>query len=409
MFKHIPLSVSLPLLSLLLLSNVRASAPASSPTAIAELICHTAHASACYPAIFHPTEHFQPIHDDQSVPAGLHIRINLATGLKEGRLNVPEPLGTPHSDLVIIDDQPLCSNVKEDGPVVELQDQSDADTRQGRRPYSPAASDVEESSLFYSSIAALHSTRPFSSRDLPALAALQDLAHSIHWGIALARDTAICQNLVSAIYPGIATSAEVRSAAALLLGTAIHSNPDALDALLSHPYSSDVSNTPVANVLAALGDSKQEDIMFKTRTVFLLSQLCQNVEQLRFFVQSEGLTTLFKLVELAKMSLDDGKDKFRAKVANFLYDRILSSIGSAKGLVLQPGSEIIGLQNEGLVKDLGLWCKAFVKASIMYKSVGMSAGNLSPAADTAYESIRETHQALMEGGICAAQPLQEQV
>lgn len=329
--------------------------------------------------------------------------MNLATGLKEARLNVPEPPGTPHADLVVIDDLPPRPSIEEDEPVAEepgLQDQSDPDTGFERGPYYPAAFDAEESSLFFSSIAVLHSATALSTAYLPALSALQDLAHSIHWGVALARDTAVCQYLVSAIDPGSGASVEVRAAAALLLGTAIHSNLDALDALLSHPYSSETGMTPVFNVLAALRDPEQEDMTLKTRSVFLLSQLCQNTEQLRIFVHSEGLNTLFDLFEPEKITLDDGKDKFRAKAANFIYDRILLSLGSANGLVSRSGSGISGLENDqALVEGLEPWCYAFTKALRKYKFVGMSAENLSPAAEAAYESIKEANQALREESV----------
>ena len=167
------LSVLPPVLSFLILSKAYGSAPTSSPPASTELICHTAHASECYPAIFQPTEHFQRIHDDQSIPIGLHVRINLATGIKEGRLNLPEPPGTPHADLLIIDDLPLPPNTEEHDTVVaipELQDQSVSSTPHERiGPYHPAAFNAADSSLFYSSITSLDATTALSDTDLPTL------------------------------------------------------------------------------------------------------------------------------------------------------------------------------------------------------------------------------------------------
>ena len=331
--------------------------------------------------------------------------MNLATGLKEARLNVPEPPGTPHADLVIIDDLPPRPSIEEDEPVAEipeLQDQSNPDAGYERGPYFPAAFDAEESSIFASSIATLHVTTALSVTDLPALSDLQDLAHSIHWGAALARETAVSQRLVSAVDPASAASAEVRSAATLLLGTAIHSNPDALGALLSH---SEARMDPLVNVLAALRDPEQDDMTLKTRTVFLLSQLCQSTEQLRVFVHSEGLLLLLDEFESETLTLDDGKDKFRAKAANFIYDRILSGLDSANGFVSLSGSQFSGLQdNPALVKGLERWCNAFPKALRKYESVGMGAKAHSPALDAAYESIKQTNQALREKslqfGIC---------
>ena len=398
----IRLSSVLPaLLPFILQSKVHGSAPVSSPPASTELICHTTLASECYPAIFQPTEHFQRIHDDQSIPPGLHVRINLATGLKEARLNVPEPPGTSHAELVIIDDLPPRPSIEEDDPAVEipeLQDQSDPDTEYERRePYHPAAFNTEESSLFYSSIITLQSITALSNRELPALSALQDLAHSIHWGVELARDSAVMQTLVSAINPRSAASSEVRSAAALLMGTAIHSNPDALEALLSHRYSSEAGRAPAAIVIAALRDPEQRDIMLRTRNVFLLSQLCQNTEQLLIFVHSRGLDTLLDLFETDQMTPDNGNDKFRAKVANFIYDRILSGLGNANGLLTQSGSENSALGNDQLLtKGLEPWCNAFTNTLEMYEMVGMTAEHLSPSVEAAFESVKEADLALKE-------------
>lgn len=381
-----------------LLRKVHGSAPAFSPSASTELICYTALASECYPAIFQPTEHFQRIHDDQSIPAGLHVRVNLATGLKEARLNVPESLGTSHAELVVIDELSSRPSTEEDDAVAgvpELQDQSDPDTGHERRgPYHPAASNAEESSLFFSSITTLHSTTSLSYTELSALTVLQDLAHSIHWGIALARDTAVCQMLVSAIDPGSDAPCEIRSAAALLLGTAVHSNPEALDAVLSHQYSSETGLTPAVTVLAALKAPDPGDLTIKTRNVFLLSQLCQNTGQLRIFVDSGGLDTLFGLFEPDRTTLDNGQDKFRAKAANFIYDRILCS---TTGLVSQSGLRASTLGNDhALMKGLKPWCSGFTRMLRVYELASMSAENLSAAADAAFESIKETKRALQE-------------
>ena len=323
--------------------------------------------------------------------------MNLATGLKEARLNIPEPPGTPHADLVVIDDVPHSSS-EEDVPLTQLKDQSQPDTGCERLgPYYPAAFNAEESSLFASSITALRSPTGLSNTDLPALSTLQDLAHSIHWGVRLARDTAACRSLVSAVDPGFGASDEIRSAAALLLGTAVHSNPDALDVLLSHRYPSEDRVTLVDTVLAALRDPETKNIVFKTRTVFLLSQLCQNAGQLRVFVHSRGLTTLLELFEPDRMTADVGKDKFRTKAANFIYDRILSGLGSKDGLATHSSLDNSAPENyQALIDGLEPWRDAFTQALKMYKIAGMSAEGLSSAANAANESITETNHSLAE-------------
>ena len=315
--------------------------------------------------------------------------MNLATGLKEARLNVPEPPETPHADLVIIDDPPPRPNIQKDlsvAELLELQDESHSDTRYERGPYHPAAFDVEESSLFSISIATLHSATTLSAADLPAISVLQDLAHSIHWGVALTRDAAVSQQLVAASFPEYPASNEVRSAAMLLLGTAIHSNPDALSALLSHSYLSEAHMSPVLNVLAVLRQPEQDDMTLKMRTVFLLSQLCQNTEQLGIFVRSEGLLTLSDLFRPGEMTSNDENHRFRAKAANFLHDRILCSLSGVDRLK----------QSQALTKGLESWCNTFTIALKGYKSVGTRGRAMSPAADAAYKSIEEANQKLRE-------------
>ena len=315
--------------------------------------------------------------------------MNLDTGLKEARLNVPEPPETPRADLVIIDDPPPRPNIQKDPSVaelLELQDESHSDTRYERGPYHPASFDVEESSLFSTSIATLHSASILSAADLPALSVLQDLAHSIHWGVALTRDATVSQQLVSAVFPGYPASNEVRSAAMLLLGTAIHSNPDALNALLSHSYLSEADMSPVLNVLAVLRQPEQDDMTLKTRAVFLLSQLCQNTEQLGIFVRSEGLLTLSDLFRAERMTLNDENHKFRAKAANFLHDRILCSLTGLDRLK----------HSQALVKGLEPWCNTFTIALRDYRFVGTREEAMSSVVDAAYKSIEEANQKLRE-------------
>ncbi len=65
------------------------SVASSSPATATDIICHTSDPADCYPRVFQPTENFQVVRDDQDLPPGLHIRLNLNTGLKEARLNIP--------------------------------------------------------------------------------------------------------------------------------------------------------------------------------------------------------------------------------------------------------------------------------------------------------------------------------
>ena len=79
------------LLTLVLATSSSSPSPLSSPSSADQLsqICPSSDPSSCYPSVFQPTLDFQPILEGQSIPRGLHVRLNMATGEKEARLNVP--------------------------------------------------------------------------------------------------------------------------------------------------------------------------------------------------------------------------------------------------------------------------------------------------------------------------------
>lgn len=65
------------------------TASSSASDTQADLICPTSNLAECYPRLFEPTKEFQQIKEGQQLPPGLHVRMNVYTGEKEARLNVP--------------------------------------------------------------------------------------------------------------------------------------------------------------------------------------------------------------------------------------------------------------------------------------------------------------------------------
>lgn len=85
------IALCLSLLSFFILSVSAASSPAEpSPSAKSDLICHTDNPAECYPKVFSATDEFQIVHDDQDLPPGLHVRMDIYTGTKEAKLNTPD-------------------------------------------------------------------------------------------------------------------------------------------------------------------------------------------------------------------------------------------------------------------------------------------------------------------------------
>ncbi|KAI4134967.1 MAG: hypothetical protein LQ347_001079 [Umbilicaria vellea] len=269
--------------------------------------------------MFQPTTSFQTVHDDQELPVGLHIRLNLETGQKEARLNVPMPDEVEvGSGLVIIDDkQPSVDGIADkfhhDQSVLK---QSVAD-HGPIRPPSPGSS---EGTLFAASISSLTSAPPLDPAGLIiTLETLEDLSHDLYWGVSLANDGAAVHRLID-IFDGGSEDPATRGLAALVLGTALQNNPAALSALMSH-YDGGVSNAiPIDQVLMALTLEKQPQVL--ARLVFLLSAMCQDPAQIARFEGQEGLSILLKAYDADHVE-SGTKDKLRGKIANFLVDHFV--------------------------------------------------------------------------------------
>ncbi|KAL5035150.1 hypothetical protein BDV3_004597 [Batrachochytrium dendrobatidis] len=97
--------------------------------------------SECYPMIFQATHEFQPIRPEQQLPKGLHIRINVATGLKEAKLvSSTETEGEPESMAVALSgsDQVVASNQDK---TIQLQSKPDEFTIDHGRNDAPIAAE----------------------------------------------------------------------------------------------------------------------------------------------------------------------------------------------------------------------------------------------------------------------------
>ena len=304
------------------LFTARAAIP--SPKAATDLICHTNHASECYPQTFQPTKNFQTVHDDQNLPPGLHVRMNLATGVKEARLNIPEPNeDVDTSALTIIDDFDLAGyqepNREADKNPMDTQQQ---DSRQ--QPFLPPQHDVAEGTLFSNSASTIKNPNSHTSVLLPAIESLEDLAHSYHWGLSLAKDGEIVHRLFQLLLP-TQLSLEIRSLATLVFGTAIHNNEAALTAALSHFYNDEWPEGPLEAVIMAL--LHEQSPLLLNRMLFLLSSLCQDQTQLQKFLEAGGIELLIKTYQAEPTTVGE-RHKLRKKVTHFVFDHLLPTEGT---------------------------------------------------------------------------------
>ena len=306
------------LLSLSTFLSARAATP--SPKAESNLICHTNHASECYPQIFQPTEKFQTVHDDQNLPPGLHVRMNLATGVKEARLNIPDPDDhVDASSLTIIDDSDLdgYQEPPEEAGSSAIKFQREEARQQ---PFLPPQHDIAEGTLFTSSASHIKHHAFTNDKDLlPALENLEDLSHSYHWGLSLAKDSQLIHKLFQLLLPSN-LPLEVRSLATLVFGTAIHNNQAALTVALSHFYNDEWPEGPLEAVIMAL--LHEQSPVLLNRMMFLLSSLCQDPTQLQAFLDAGGVELLIKTFNAEPQAVDD-RDKLRKKVTHFVLDHLM--------------------------------------------------------------------------------------
>ncbi|KAL9129764.1 MAG: hypothetical protein Q9217_001876 [Psora testacea] len=311
--------------------------PVPSPEASTDLICHTSDPAECYPALFCPTKDFQTVHADQSIPPGLHVRMNLATGLKEARLNMPEGGEGIPANIVVMDNLPVRREndqryVEDENRGLLVQDQtasynSYGDDYDKASPQRTSASTADEPSVLGLAASILNgSPTVMPQKYLEDLSTLTDLAHDLEWGLVLMQDEAFSKHITQMISLHRSNAnTEIRSAAALLLGTALQNNYDALEHFLKHPLQHNEVD-PITSIISALEQFANlhkvayDDILCTKRVVFLLSQLCKDEKQLRKFTAQNGPAILLRIYKDERLTKSDGGSTLPTKIQNFADD-----------------------------------------------------------------------------------------
>ncbi|KAL2070827.1 hypothetical protein VTL71DRAFT_13853 [Oculimacula yallundae] len=226
-------------LSLPILAQADASTPAASSV---DLICSTTNTTDCYPKVFEPTKDFQNIREGQDLPPGLHVRMNIWSGEKEARLNIPmegeegaidgvleipvDQLPTEQSVIVVPqpeDPEPETKPVPpKDAPVYEAAGKVS--------PPSPSSGSGDEITTFQKAMITIQmEARAFDS----ALDDLRELSHDIYYGLEITKDGPVLERLICLTlgYGTEKTPARENSRdhkAANIIASSIQNNPTAL-------------------------------------------------------------------------------------------------------------------------------------------------------------------------------------
>jgi len=188
------------------------------------LICHTSDPAECYPRVFQPTDEFQVVHEDQELPGGLHVRLNIWTGQKEAKINVPGEA------------DPALENLPVDRSVVvvDQEDHLQVPIPKGAPAYEPVGQVKEppiEAAGFWDSLAVLKKGTKGSTEFVGALSNLGELANDIYYGLKITEDAdavkALLCLMASEDQPRVLVS-DHRQSAARILGGALQNNPKAL-------------------------------------------------------------------------------------------------------------------------------------------------------------------------------------
>lgn len=195
-----------------------------------DLICHTSDPAECYPRIFQPTKEFQPVRDDQQLPKGLHVRLNIWTGQKEAKINVPgdndsslEGLAVDKA-VVIVDPEPGAAG------------QTAPKIPKGAPAYEAVGKVKEpehESGAFYDGLQMVKKGVSGSDEAFDkALDGLEDLSHDLYYGLKIAEDADAVKSLFCLMtHPQVPVVEGAvprdQQAAAILAGT-LSNNPKAL-------------------------------------------------------------------------------------------------------------------------------------------------------------------------------------
>ncbi|KAF2968229.1 hypothetical protein GQX73_g5324 [Xylaria multiplex] len=214
------------------------SPPAASPAAEPELICHTNNPAECYPKVFSATEEFQIVHDDQDLPPGLHVRLDVQTGQKQAKLYNPD------------EENPALAGLPVDQGVIVL----DAEPAQDEKPRIPAGAPAyepigivkapQEKNEEFSEALQTIKTSSKNQQSVKAsildeaLQLLDDLSHDLYYGLQIAEDVEVVQSLFCLLFRRDEDEGDGRSLtkradflASSVLSAAVGNNAKALDAI----------------------------------------------------------------------------------------------------------------------------------------------------------------------------------
>lgn len=267
----------LPYVTLLLLASVISARIIDSS---AELICPSESPLDCYPQLFEPTNQWQVVREGQQIPPGLHVRVNLETGLEEARLLQQDDLS--NAEVVLVDtdtDKTPELDLNSDEVKQKLQETIN-EYRERKKAFSKNKISHADLTDFDLSVNEIVGYQPGDStyRLEQALSTLSELGHDIEFGAKLA-DNAVIIHSMTGLAEEMLSSTEkisnpinVRLAELIyrVIGSSLRNNPEAVEAALDKQPVSFVDG-----LFSLLSDLKIPDVI-KKRALGIVQALAAN-------------------------------------------------------------------------------------------------------------------------------------
>ncbi|EFW99568.1 sls1 protein precursor-like protein [Grosmannia clavigera kw1407] len=315
------------------------------------LICHTDKAAECYPRLFEATNEFQRLHDDQDIPAGLHVRLNVWTGEKEAKLynasedSTAELEGLPVDRAVVLVDQPGSGEADADAEeeaarrIPKGAPEYDA-VGAVKEPVGGEGKDDGDAISFADAVAVVKGVGlryeranevvadAERMRFIEALEQLGEFAHDIYYGSRLAEDkdaTRLLLCLMTADDDGLGGVAQQQAGA--IVAAAVQNNPTALRGVereweqhKTAPCSHE--STLGEGVFKALGAAGDVSPAWVRSRLSAINGLIRSETIMQDFLEHDGLTEILRLL----VTLTGPKyESTRARAAHLVIDNFLDA------------------------------------------------------------------------------------
>lgn len=269
----------------------------------AEMFCLSQDPSDCYPVRFEPTNEWQIVKEGQQIPPGLHVRVNLETGLEEARL-LQEESNTAAN--IVVAEGKESPDMDLDGEEAKKKMQETIEEyKESRGTFSKNKLSVSDVTIFDNAVVEVLEFRSGRNSDRfeEALSTLSDLSHDIEFGARLTKNPAIFLNLIIQAQELVkstekeSTTFNLKFAELMyrIMGSSLRNNPEAVKNVLDKQAPSFVDD-----LFLTLKDPAAPEVIHKRVLGVLHALSADRLFSLRYFnseVQA-GATGLHNLISV---------------------------------------------------------------------------------------------------------------